>query len=451
MAKSSWKNIFLKIAAVLVGALLMGLLWRIRGTTGWGSSWGLLNAGFVFTMFLILVNGARQKMNVGWLGLTSLSFMLTVPAWGTIIGQITGVLEDAELIETQKFVSIPSAVFQMLCLGFGVAVIFGIMLGRAYSSKQWKILDFIIIIAVFYAVDLIAKATVSHWILDAVQPQAAELFEEGLILAGKDEGTAYKAYMSHFADISWAKKIAGGRNYFSAVATISSAIRAIAAIVATRFIVKDKIAAKTGLVISLAFAFSITVSDLFFYFGDGGYHELGMSMFPESVYPWSCWEYFTGFIAGGIITAFVLSLKKEDDVPEITFAKIPEKATTVLTFIMGYIFLIGVNIVRPILERYDDSDYLILCVVLAVVVAGAIVFAVVKKLGSKAQDADMTVYSKILLPVFIVFMVVAYMFLAIPEDMNYTDIGSVHNILVVASAVVIILWWVKYGLKAKNK
>ncbi len=447
MSKAN-KNTAYNIFAVLIGALLMGLLWRVRGTTGWGSSWGLLNAGFVFTMFLILAGGARQKMNAGWLGLTSLSFMLTVPAWGTLLGQITGVLVDEALIDTQKFVSIPSAVFQMLCLGFGVAVIFGIMLGRAYSSKQWKLLDFIIVIAIFYAVDLITKATVSHWVLDAIQPQAAELFEEGLALAGK-EGTAYEAYMSHFADVSWGKKIAGGRNYFSAVQTISSAFRAIAAIVATRFIVKDKIAAKTGLVTSAAFAFSITVSDLFFYFGDGGYHELNASYFPESVAPWSCWEFFTGFVAGGIITAFVLFIKKEEDVPEITFAKIPEKATTVLTFIMGYVFLIGVNIVRPILERYDDSDYQIAFIIGAVLVAGAVIALVVKKLGFKAELADMTAYSKILLPVFIVFIVITYMFLAIPEDRNYVEIGSVHNILVVVSAVAVLLWWAKNSLKAK--
>lgn len=450
MSNANKKSTLFNIVAVFMGALLMGLLWRVRGTTGWGSSWGLLNAGFVFTMFLILVGGARQKMNAGWLGLTSLSFMLTVPAWGTIIGQITGVLVDEALIDTQKFVSIPSAIFQMLCLGFGVAVIFGIMLGRAYSSKQWKILDFIIVIAIFYAVDLIAKATVSHWILDAIQPQAAELFEEGLVLAGKDEGTAYEAYMSHFADISWGKKIAGGRNYFSAVATISSAIRAVAAIIATRFIVKDKIAAKSGLVTSLAFAFSITVSDLFFYFGDGGYHELGTSAFPESVAPWSCWEYFTGFIAGGIITAFILGLKKEEDVPEITFSKIPEKPTTILSFIMGYLFLIGVNIVRPILERYDDSDYQIAFIIGAVVVAGAVIALVVKKLGFKAETADMTAYSKIVFPVLIVFMIVTYMFFAIPEDRNYVEAGSVHNILVIASVAASILWWAGYGLKAKN-
>ncbi len=451
MTKANKNSAVFNIVAVIMGAFLMGLLWRVRGTTGWGSSWGLLNAGFIFTMFLTLVNGTRQKMNAGWLGLTSLSFMLTVPAWGTIIGQITGLLEDDSYFSEPVIVSIPSAIIQMLCLGFGLATLFGIMLGRGYSAKQWKIKDFIILIAVFYAVDLITKATVSHWILDAVQPQAAELFEEGLVLAGKDERTAYEAYMSHFADISWAKKIGGGRNYFSAVATISSAIRAIAAIVVTRFIVKDKIAAKTGLVVSSAFAFSITVSDLFFYFGNGGYHELKPSFLPESVYPWSCWEYFTGFIAGAIITAFVLSLKKEEDVPEITFAKIPEKATTVLTFIMGYVFLIGVNIVRPILERYDDSDYLVLFVILAVVVAAAIVFTVAKKLGVKAQEADMTAYSKILLPVFIVSMIITYMFLSIPEDRNYTEIGSVHNILVVASSVLLLFWWAKNYLKVKSK
>ncbi len=449
MSKANQKNAVFNIVAVLVGALLMGLLWRVRGTTGWGSSWGLLNAGFVFTMFLILVGGARQKMNAGWLGLTSLSFMLTVPAWGTIIGQITGVLVDEALIDTQKFVSIPSAIIQMLCLGFGVAVIFGIMLGRAYSSKQWKILDFVIVIAVFYAVDLITKASVSHWVLDAIQPQAAELFEEGLAVAGK-EGTAYEVYMSHFADVSWGKKIAGGRNYFSAVQTISSAFRALAAIVATRFIVKDKIAAKTGLVVSGAFALSITVSDLFFYFGDGGYHELQASFFPESVAPWSCWEYFTGFIAGGIITAFILKLKKDEDVPEITFAKIPEKPTTILSFIMGYVFLIGVNIVRPILERYDDSDNQIAFIIGAVLVAGAVIALVVKKLGFKAEVADMTAYSKILLPIFIVFMIVTYMFLAIPEDRNYVGIGNVHNILCLVSVGASLLWWAKYGLKAKN-
>ena len=41
-----------QIIEIIMGALLMGLLWRVRGEHGWGSSWGLLNAGFIFTLFI---------------------------------------------------------------------------------------------------------------------------------------------------------------------------------------------------------------------------------------------------------------------------------------------------------------------------------------------------------------------------------------------------------------
>ena len=54
--KMKKENTALKTALhILLGALLMGLLWRVRGEHGWGSSWGLLNAGFVFTMFLVVI------------------------------------------------------------------------------------------------------------------------------------------------------------------------------------------------------------------------------------------------------------------------------------------------------------------------------------------------------------------------------------------------------------
>ena len=73
------------VLAVLVGALLLGFLWRVRGEHGWGSSWGLLNAGFVFALYLCVVAGARKKMNFIWVSLTAASFMLTTPSWGTLL------------------------------------------------------------------------------------------------------------------------------------------------------------------------------------------------------------------------------------------------------------------------------------------------------------------------------------------------------------------------------
>lgn len=440
MEKTKTDRKIFDVFTVFAGAMLLGFLWRVRGETGWGSSWGLLNAGFVFTLFLVLAKGERRKLDMSWIALTSLSFMLTVPAWGTLLSQITGVLYKPETTgESYIYVSVWSAVLLMLSLGFGVATIFGIMLGRGYSEKQWKIKDFIILIVVFYAADLITKATVSHLIFDLIQPEATELFEKGLAQAGV-EGDVYKVYLQHFDNVSWGKKFTGGRHYFSMIQIISSVFRSAASLVATRFIIKDKIAAKTGLVVSVAFAFSITVADLFFYFGNGGYHMQNPSYFPDFVYHWSCWEFFTGFIAGGIITAFVLLQKKTENVPEIAFNKVPEKADTVLKFILGSVFMIGVSIVRPVLERFDDSDFQIIATVLAVLVAIAFVVLLNVRFGMNLERITLTQTAEILFPVFVLYICIVYFFIGAKDEINVFSAGMLHNILCIIAVPVSLIW-----------
>lgn len=550
MVKNNKYSIGYQLFTVLIGALLMGFLWRVRGTHGWGSSWGLLNAGFIFTMFITMVAGARKKMNFGWLAVSSLMFMLTVPAWGTLLDQITGVLFNASEISTlvpfnsaftsDVYCSVPSAIYIMLSLGFGLASLYGIMLGRAYSDKQWKIRHYIILIAVFFAAGLIAKATVSHWILGAIQPQAGEAFETGLkdymltlvsfdalsleelkSLASKEfietfeatvstdyepafreafkvefienfkltqnlegisfddlkalivqslpkeavdafetavakksiDGSAWQVYLKHFDDVSWAKKAvpAGsiGRNYFQSVEMISLAISAVASLIATRFIIKDKRAANTGFVVCGAFAFAITAADLFFYFGDGGYHQLAENYFGANIAPWSCWEYFTGFIAGGIITAYMLRLKAQEDVEDIAFSKVPEKFNKILTFALGYLFLIGVSIVRPVLERFDESKLQILYVVISVLVAVGIVAILAKKWGIAAEKTDMVKISCELLPLFMALIFISYMFLCSQSYQNYTSITMLHNIMVVVSLIAVNIWIIIHTSKLK--
>lgn len=441
------------IITVVVGCLLMGFLWRIRGEHGWGAAWGVLNAGFIYTLFVVLVKGAREKLNIGWLALTSVSFMLTVPAWGTILDQITGVLLEGELNNGEPvYVSIFSAVFLMLCIGFGMATLFGILLGRGFSDKQWKTKDLIILLAVFYITDLVAKASVSHWILGLVQPEAAQTFESVLAENGI-EGSAWKVYLQHFDDVSWAKKIPNsnsmGRNYFQSIECISAMLRSIASIIATRFIIKDKISAKTGLVVSSAFAFAIALADLFFYFGDGGYHQLGENLFPDSVAPWSCWEYFTGFIAGGIITAYLIKLKPGKDVPELAFNKVPQKLNNILTFIAGFIFLIGVSIVRPILERYDYSVYQIFFTVLAVLAALALILILIKKWGFDMSKISTTKYCAVLLPFFMCFMFAAYLFTGGAEHGDYMNFNMVHLWLCLVSFIGVLIWSVNKARKIK--
>ena len=446
------KTTFQNVITILMGALLLGLLWRVRGEHGWGSSWGLLNAGLVYTLFIFVIKDARQKFDLKHLALISISFMFTTPGWGTLLNQITGVIyqpEDLTLGLETTYTSVGSAVFLMLCLGFGLASLFGIMLGKGFSEKRWKLRHFIILLAVFYATDLIANAFISPFILNAVQPEAAEVFEKGLALAEMD-GSAYENYLAHFMDVSWAKKIEGGRNYFQSITAITSAIKAVTSIITTRFILKDKVAAKTGAVVCSAFAFGITVADLFFYFGNGGYHMLKESYLPEYFYAWGCWEYFTGFIAGAIITAFIVLLKPEKDIDEVVFNKIPNKVKSVLVFIAGMIFLIGVNIVRPVMVRFEESNAMIPAIIIAVLFAVGVVALLVKFFGFNVEKGDFKKFALVLLFFFVAFINIVYLVVGTPDCIHlFSNFGFQHTMAIMSAGVILI--WLAFSKSGKVK
>jgi mannose/fructose/N-acetylgalactosamine-specific phosphotransferase system component IIC len=246
--------------------------------------------------------------------------------------------------------------------------------------------------------------------------------------------------MEHFKDVSWAKKIDGGRNYFQSCDVITATIKAIASIVVTRFIIKDKIAAKTGLVVCSAFAIGITIADLFFYFGNGGYHELHAPYLPEFFYAWGCWEYFTGFIAGAIITAFIVLLKPEADVPETVFKKLPQKLSMSLTFLAGMIFLIGFNIVRPVMVRYEDSKAMILAIAIAVLFALGVVALLVKNFGFNAEKKDFKKFALILLFFFVAFINIVYLVIGTPDCIHlFGNFGFQHS-MAIMSAGIILIW-----------
>ncbi len=431
-----------KAIIILLGAFLMGFLWRVRGTSGWGSSWGLLNAGFIFTMFVCLIKGNNKRLSILGIAVISLSFMLTTPGWGTLLTQITGVLfradevaQIASLAGNDVYCSVPSAIFIMLCLGFGLASIFGILLGSVYGEKKWKIKDYIILLATFFIVGAITKASVAHWILNAIQPEAVSVFEEGLLLADI-KTSAFETYLNHFDDYSWSKNFIGGRNYFASIDTISLALNALMCIISTRFIIKDNYAAKTGFVVCSSFALAITVSNLFFYFCLGGYRMQGTPYIGKFIEPWNCWEYFTGFIAGGIITAFLL-IKSGIMPPEKPARAIKsEKVNNIITFIAGYIFLIGISVVRPVLERFEDSSYLIPAVILAVI--GAIVFVVIltKNGGINKNNNQIHDYCEFVAASLVLYECMVYLFIGTTDHLNINSISQLHNIMAVTSALV---------------
>lgn len=435
------------VLTTLVGALLMGMLWRVRGTQGWGSSWGLLNAGFIFTLFIISFLGSRKKLGLGWLTITSVTFMLTVPAWGTLLNQITGVLEDSAF-ERQLNISAFSAVFLMLCLGFGLAVLFGIMLGRAYSDKSWRLVDFVFVLVAFYAVGLLAKATFAHWILELVQPQAGELFSIGLKESGED-GSVWLNYIKHFDNASWAKKICGGRNYFASIKAISSAFSAVAAILTTRFIVKDNRAAKSGAFVCCSFSFAITVSNLFFFFAKGGWHGTQGFALPANVSAWEMWEFATGFIAGGLITAFMLKMKPKEDVDDLFAGKIPPILEEIFTFIFVYITLIGVSVIRPVVERFENSEKQILCSVIAVAVAVLNIAAMSYLCGINGKKIDIHFCAVNMLIIGLMYIFAVYMFVGTSDHIAFNEVGELHNILVIVSFVSTLGWAIYNFIKIR--
>lgn len=429
------------IITVLIGALLMGLLWRIRGETGWGAAWGLLNAGFIFTLYLICLMGGRKKFGLGWLSITAISFMLTTPAWGTVIRQITGVItcEYGGQDYIAAYVPAYSAVFLMLCVGFGIAAFYGILLGKAYSDRQWKLWHMLVLVAVYYAVMYMSKATISHLLLNLIQPQAGEIFNRGLVEAGQSGGI-WENYIQHFDNIEWAKNIFGGRNYFASIEIISSAIASLAAILAVRFIIKDKRSANVGLLVCCAFAIAITLADLFYFFGRGGYLGGQGYVFPDFIKVREMWEYATGFIAGGIITAGVIRLKPQTDSEDIFTMDVPSVLKEILTFIFGYVVLIAVNSVRPIMERFEGSMNQLIYMVLAVVVSIGLIIWIAVTCGINVDKVDMQYYSSKMLIVVLVHNFLIYMFLGTKECVAVYEMNTLHGILMVCSFILVIIW-----------
>lgn len=436
-AKNATKRTLLLPVATLVGALLMGYLWRVRGTHGWGSSWGLLNAGFVFTLFLTAAAGRKKSPSLPLISLAALSFMLTSPAWGTLLNQITGVLRvtTPDGAEAEYFISPASGITMMLLMGFGLAGAFGVMLGGCFSGKAWRVRDYIAVAVILLAVNYAAKATVAHLFVKIAEPEAAAAFADGLRAAGLDDNV-FKAYLAHYNSDPWAKKILGGRNYYACVSAFSSSLAAVAAILTTRFFVKDKYAAKTGALVCGAFAFAITLSDLFFFFGEGGYRMAQGFSLPESFAAWSLWEYFTGFFAGGIITFFVLKTANADE-PATLAERCPEKGRAALFFLLACFGGIGLNVVRPVLLRFDETKLMIPAAVIAGVAVLAVCLLLCKKYGWTWEKIPYGKLVPALCAAMIVFIFIMYMFAG---DGNIKSVGMLHNILVCVSAVVCTVW-----------
>ncbi len=398
LLKNSVQSVPSKIFAVLTAAVMTGFMWRVRGDHGWGSMWGMFAVGVMLILFIYAVFGERKKMSLEMIPVAVLLLGITNGGWGTLNSQMGGYLTSTAAFageETARLVEINPVhgLFMMLLLGFGWMPLFAFTVGSLFSEKRYRLRDYIILIAVFYAVTYIFKFSLSHLIINAVHPEAVAYCREGLADRGIDL-SPMMAYIKEFGSAAWAKKIPFARNYFTSIDVMSAAFGAVGTVIAALVILKDKMTALISLLINTVCALSITAADVFLIIdSDKGLLPLGDAVPLWIQAPsWSLWEFFTGFLLGGGIM-LILVLLPEGRIKEEPFtAPVPIKNDLLrYIFTSGALitFALSLTLLRPLGMRIgthlfeagavsdEDTAGTVIAVVLTVIVA-AVSFVLLK-------------------------------------------------------------------------
>lgn len=120
-------------------------------------------------------------------------------------------------------------------------------------------------------------------------------------------------------------------------------------------------------------------------------------------------------------------------------------------FLAGFIGTVGVNLVRPVARRFEDSSdtIYIIAIAVAVILTAILIGLLTKKAGINAEKKGMEWLSRILLPVFVGFMFLSYFFVASAEHRAIVEVFTLHNILVIISAVSVLAYSVVLLKKSK--
>ncbi len=343
----------------------MGMLWRQRGDHGFGGMWGMFAVSAGFCLYLFSVFKDKMKMDYELFPITLISMAVSATGWGTLVEQPLGRLTSAALFTGETAVRAVdmnplAGVFIMLCLGFGWMPLFAFMVGRFFSDKPYKIRHIVTAFAVFFVAELLLKASAAHLVLYLTNPDAVSLFQSGLA-DQSIQGSPYVAYMSHFNSDGWAKKIPGGRNYFTSVEVISFAISALCVFIYQRFFLKDKTGGRVSIAVMGIAALGITLPDVLNMIQASGGVLWGVT-FPAWLhrYGWSYWEYFTGFFIGlGLMILFVFAAKKKAETNDAHEDGIPKLLGVKGLIYHGVLTLFGLclTIIRPAVINLAGQEY----------------------------------------------------------------------------------------------
>ena len=265
-----------KIISVILGAIIGGFMWRCRGDGGFGSSWGLYSVGLVLMLLIYHFYGNRKGMKYEMIPLGGLMLGLSVTGYATVLEQLAGVVwsdlpYSGELLNGLEPVftgpngdvyapidHISGAVIIFL-MAFTLIPLFAFFVTSLFSGKEYKIKHYIIAVAVYMVSQLIFKATVSHFIIQLINPDQVAYAALGLKEYGHNYASPMAAYMSHFLDRGWTQDIPFFENYYMSIEHISDALAVVTLSLYALIFRKDKYTCFGSLVLNLLTAVTTTV------------------------------------------------------------------------------------------------------------------------------------------------------------------------------------------------
>mgnify|MGYP003296619521 CR=1 FL=1 len=396
----------IKAMLVLCCGIMTGFMWRVRGSHGWGSMWGMFAVGVMLVLFIFAFFGNRKKMSLEAIPIAVILLGITNGGWGTLNSQMGGYLQSTVPFAGQEAgditeISAGSGMAIMLLLGFGWMPLFAMFIGSLFSKKQYKIWHYIVLIAVFYVVVYGFQFFVAHYILPYVSPQAVESFKLGLADSGH-EMSPMMAYIKNLGNEAWFKKIPYGRNYFASIRVISYSAGALVLSLATLIAKKDAVTSFISFAINAICAVSITLADIVMVIdSDRGFFAAGKNI-PRFLQGsnWSLWEFLTGFLLGFGIMLLLVCLPKRITGGEGDFDyELPLKnnklyaaysavMTLFATFVLTVARPAGMRISELVLYKgWSDNEDLITYISIAVLcVIGIIPCAIIAKKNVIKRD-----------------------------------------------------------------
>ncbi len=273
-----------KFLTILMGAILWGFAWQIRGNGTSDPSVVIL----LFLLFLSIHYSPRQKFDLIIFALATFVFGMLRTGWGTFVAQagipslypghiVSDVAENARGEGFDIVVQWWQGYFWLFIVGLSWASFPSLIFGGYFFTKfKYTLRDLAVGVVLF-----IAGRYVGGYIAELLIPVLAPQAYHEIYLTGLSK-----------------------RNYQSMYGNLATTLAIIPVLLYIYFQIKDKGFVKRSIIVMVIFGIGLS--------GAAIWHPIGRN-YPQWQLPaWSLWEYFSGFIIGGLIFWFYSRLSENE-------------------------------------------------------------------------------------------------------------------------------------------